>query len=640
MKNILLILGAALMCFNANSQTYTAAGGTTTYNTCSGTFYDSGGSGGNYGNNENSITTFCATGGQCLQVNISALSLRSSDILTVYDGPTTSDVQIAGYTNTTTAPGVLTSSTGCLTFWFTSNSSTVRPGWTISLSCIACPTPADYTHPIAGINNEYVGSCLVADGGPFSYTDNGNVSNNYLTSINDIYRVFCPDQAGECMSVTFNSFVTEASYDYLLVKNGPTQNSTDFVTAPASATAYGGITGLNGDLSGSVPFTYTSTDASGCLTFRFYSDGTVSAAGWEATLQSSPCAGGPNGTDNNDCVNLTPLCSGETVPGDATGPGIVAEGCTGSACPAGGENHSNWYMIQAQTTGTIEITFTPSDLNDDYDFAVYGPNVTCGTLGSPLRCSDSGVTGVTGLDNVAVDNTEDVTGDGFLQKLSATAGDTYIIVVDEWSPNVSASGYSMTFGGTASLDCALLPVELTEFDVEFVPNDNVVDIIWRTASEMNNDFWEIEKSSDGVNWKTIDIVDGAGTTNNETRYFVIDGEPFAGVNYYRLTQWDLNGNGKSSEIRTVNVLDDAYDFISLFPNPTTGKTEVIFNSFTKETALLNVIDSDGKVIINTPVQTKSGANRIDLDMSEHKKGVYLITIITRDKAYRTKLVLE
>jgi len=241
-----------------------------------------------------------------------------------------------------------------------------------------------YFHPTVGIQSEFVGSCLVSTCSG-TYYDNGGAGGGYSNNINQVYRVFCPNTAGQCMRVTFNSFNIENGWDFLLVNNGPTQNSPTFTGFPADPTVYAGITGLNGNLGFATPFSYTSTDPSGCLTFRFYSDNLFNGPGWNATLQCVPCAGGPNGTDNNDCINLTPLCSGTTINGASSGPGIVAEGCTGGTCPAGGENFSNWYTITAQTTGSFNITLTPTVATGDYDFAIYGPNVTCGALGAPIR---------------------------------------------------------------------------------------------------------------------------------------------------------------------------------------------------------------------------------------------------------------
>ena len=490
-----------------------------------------------------------------------------------------------------------------------------------------------YTHPTVGIQGEYVGSCLVSDCGPFTYSDDGGGgSGNYSNNVNNIYRVFCPSIAGNCMRVTFNSFNTESGFDWLLIGNGPTQNSTLFTTPPANAA--GRIQGTP-----AVPFTYTSTDASGCLTFRFRSDGSVVRPGWSATMQCVPCAGGPNGTDNNDCVTMTPLCSNSSVTSNSTGPGIVSEGCTGATCPAGGENHTNWYTFTAQTSGTLDVTITPAVGTDDYDFAIHGPNVTCGALGPPIRCSDAGTVGTTGAMPPGTGTSESVTGDGFVSRLNVIAGESYILVVDKWSPS-GGTGYTLSFGGSASLDCSILPIELTDFNAVYQPDLDLVDIYWTTATEYNSDYFNVEKSIDGVNFNVIGRVEAVKNSTTETNYITVDEEPNLGVNYYRLNQFDGDGSSKYSEVRAVNILDNAYDMLSVFPNPTTGITEVIFNSYSKGEAQLSVTSYNGSTIVSTPMEAKKGGNRFDLDLSGQARGVYIITITTKDKVYKTKVIKE
>ena len=489
---------------------------------------------------------------------------------------------------------------------------------------------AQYSHPTIGIAGEYVGACLVGTCGPSTYRDNGGLFGNYSNNINNIYRVFCPNTAFQCMQVTFSAFNTENNFDYLMIGNGPTQNSTLFTTAPANGV--GRIMGTP-----ATPFSYTSTDASGCLTFRFRSDFSVTRPGWNAILQCIPCAGGPNGTDNNDCQTMTPLCSAATIAGNASGPGIVAEGCTGATCPAGGENHTNWYTFTAQTSGTLNINIAPTSPTDDYDFAIYGPNVTCGALGAPLRCTDSGLTGNTGMNGGAGDFTEDVTGNSFLQTMNVIAGESYILVVDEWSPT-SGGGYDLAFSGTASLDCSILPVELSEFTADYIPEYNIIDLFWKTETERDNDRFEVERSIDGINFEVFQTLKGAGTTQMETQYMAIDEDPAVGVNYYRLNQIDINGNSKYSEVRAVNIMDDFYDLLSTFPNPTSGKTEVVYNSYSVEEVYLAVSSADGRTIVNMPLQAVKGGNRFDLDLSEQHPGMYFITITTRDKVYSTRVL--
>jgi hypothetical protein len=505
-----------------------------------------------------------------------------------------------------------------------------------------CTFPGvDYTHPTQGGAGEFVGACLVNDCGPFVYTDNGGPAGNYSNNIEapgfgGIYRVFCPDAAGQCMQVTFNSFnlhnpAGTANDDYLTIGNGPTQNSPFFTTPPAQAS--GQITGTP-----AVPFTYTSTDASGCLTFRFRSNPSITRPGWSATMQCVPCAGGPNGTDNNDCINATAICSNANFGANSTGPGLNSDGCTFGSCPAGGENFTNWYFFEIATSGTLDITITPQVMTDDYDFAVYGPNVSCAALGDPLRCSDAALTGITGTGG-DTDFSEPAAGNAQVATMNVVAGEQYILVVDEWSP--TGAGFDLSFAGSsATLDCSVLPVELAEFTAEYAADAHAVDLFWKTASEMNNAYWEIERSTDGVNWEIINRVDGAGTTTNETQYYVMDENPNIGVNYYRLNQWDHDGNGDYSEIRSVNILDDIYDLLTIFPNPTNGVTEVIFNNYKKEEVQLTVSTYDGKKVVDMPLNAVPGANRFEVDLSGLKGNIYFVTITSSNKTYTGKVIKQ
>lgn len=519
---------------------------------------------------------------------------------------------------------------------------------------VASITPVgDYFQATTGINGEKVGACLVTDCGPFVFTDDGGTTANYsnnidagggYTPVNAVYRVFCPNTAGNCMQATFTEFVTANNLDVMFVRNGPTEMSPPFTGAPMQTTLWPSppnpaIIGsaLYGDLTASTPFTFTSTDASGCLTFAFLSSAVNTAAGWSATLQCVPCAGGPTGTDNNDCQTLTALCSGASISGNSTGPGINAEGCTGNACPAGGENHSDWYSFQAFSTGTLEITITPTTGTDDYDFAIYGPNPTCASLGSPIRCSDSGLSGTTGLTAAATDHTEDAAGDSFLQTMNVVAGQQFILVVDEWSAN-AGSGYTLSFGGTASLDCSILPVELTEFNVEYAPDLDIADVTWTTETERDCDYFVIEHSTNGTDFFDVAQIQGQGNTTSETQYYFGHKDPAVGINYYRLRQVDFNGDTDYSEIKTINILDEAYDMISAYPNPTTGKTDVIFNCYSKEESTLKLYNPQGKLIESKVLNCTPGGNRVSLDLSNERSGIYFVAISTNDKVYTTQIV--
>lgn len=140
----------------------------TTVNTCSGNFYDSGGSGGNYSNNENYVVTFCSTSGSPLYFDFTPnynLDAGTGDTLFFYDGLTTSDPLIAilvknddygfGY------PVIGTTST-CVTVQFKSNASANDGGWQASISCEAPPVCAD-NPPAADIFGQATAVCNLND---------------------------------------------------------------------------------------------------------------------------------------------------------------------------------------------------------------------------------------------------------------------------------------------------------------------------------------------------------------------------------------------------------------------------------------------------------------------------------------------
>ena len=132
------------------SQNYNNPGGT--INTCSGNFYDSGGSGNgvnaNYNDNETITTTFCSNNGDCISANFTMLDIESGwDFLAVYDGTSVMSPLIGIYSGTI-SPGLITSTSGCLTFVFTSDGSFNYSGWEATLSCATCGAPPACTGTI------------------------------------------------------------------------------------------------------------------------------------------------------------------------------------------------------------------------------------------------------------------------------------------------------------------------------------------------------------------------------------------------------------------------------------------------------------------------------------------------------------
>ncbi|MCS3532468.1 gliding motility-associated C-terminal domain-containing protein [Chryseobacterium sp. JUb7] len=162
----------------------------------------------------------------------------------------------------------------------------------------------------------------------------------------------------------------------------------------------------------------------------------------------------------SDCDSAIPVCGNSNFSYTPSGHGNVNEDLGG--CLVSDEHFSVWYSFTIATSGTLTFTIHPNVFADDYDFAVYGPNASCGSLGAPIRCNYSGADGDTGL---TLSLTDQDTDDAWSAYMDVVAGETYYLVVDNYLS--TANGFSLSWGGTATISSAFTDPTLTPFP--FVP---------------------------------------------------------------------------------------------------------------------------------------------------------------------------
>ena len=295
-----------------------------------------------------------------------------------------------------------------------------------------------------------------------------------------------------------------------------------------------------------------------------------------------------------DCNGGITVCNGQSFNNNSNNTGNVVDLNAGNqGCLSSGERQGTWYYFSPSTSGNIGFTIAPT-VPTDYDFAIWGPMSTigCVPVGPPLRCSYSALTGNTGLGNAAVDVTEGAGGDAWVSIIPVLAGQIYILYVDNFSSNGQAFNLSWQFTAGASLDCTVLPIELTSFQAE--PQDQHVLVTWTTASEEDNDRFEIERSFDGSAFTTIGMIPGAGSSAHELHYSWPDETPIQGLNHYRLRQVDLDGHGEHSHIATAFFKLDVQQ-VQLVPNPGNGMVNVLLQKPSSGSLLL-VLDATGKEV--------------------------------------------
>lgn len=267
--------------------------------------------------------------------------------------------------------------------------------------------------------------------------------------------------------------------------------------------------------------------------------GTNSICTSVSIMQTTAGTGG-GGTGNVDCSSPTQVCNDASFTGNSNGAGSQELNAGNQGCMST-EHQSSWYIFNVVTNGTLALNITTAV---DYDFAIWGPNTSCGSLGSPIRCSWAAGGGNTGLGNGAVDNTEGAGGDRWVQTLPVTAGQTYIMLIDNFTSNSTSFTLDWTMSGGASLNCTPLPIELIYFECEVNVNVNKNILKWATATELNNNKFIIEKSTDAIKWIEFATIPGSGNSSILKYYSIEDNNPINSINYYRLTQIDYDGTNK------------------------------------------------------------------------------------------------
>ncbi|MEO6838742.1 MAG: T9SS type A sorting domain-containing protein [Ginsengibacter sp.] len=169
-----------------------------------------------------------------------------------------------------------------------------------------------------------------------------------------------------------------------------------------------------------------------------------------------------------------------------------------------------------------------------------------------------------------------------------------------------------------------LAINLTNFYGKNVNNQYAV-LNWTTAEEINNDHFDIQRSSSTTDYKTIGTVKGNGTTSIAHDYSFADANPFDGENFYRLRQVDINGNVTYSKIVPVRF---NFRIIEIYPNPAQKQIYIRNNvNFSNGNKLkIELMDIEGKVLYRQTSSSNLG-NIITLNIpSTIANGIYVVMV--------------
>lgn len=163
-----------------------------------------------------------------------------------------------------------------------------------------------------------------------------------------------------------------------------------------------------------------------------------------------------------------------------------------------------------------------------------------------------------------------------------------------------------------------LPLNWVSFTAKL--NHGTVALQWKTTNEVNTSHFDVERSKNGIDFTSIGQVAAKGLANNT--YTFDDANPINGLNYYRLKQWDKDGNHRYSIIVKVYVGDNGNNGLRLYPQPAVTNLNIDFTGTGKD-VFMQVYDAAGRSIIN---ERRTNTSPIKLAVDKLGKGSYWIVV--------------
>jgi hypothetical protein len=217
-------------------------------------------------------------------------------------------------------------------------------------------------------------------------------------------------------------------------------------------------------------------------------------------------------------------------------------------------------------------------------------------------------------------------GNGVLSAITVSPGTTYLLVVDGIE-NTKAN-FSLNFGGNA------LPINLLSFTAEKKGHTSFLK--WQTASEYNNDRFEIETSKNGTDFYQIGIVGSHGNSVSVESYNFTDNLPMNGINYYRLKQVDKDGHSTYSKTVFVSF-EETTGPIAIRPNPVNDKL-ILDIAQPSENVMINIFSTDGRLVKKESLGSVQRSSTINV--AQLNAGVYILRITMSTEVSQIKFIKQ
>jgi hypothetical protein len=206
-----------------------------------------------------------------------------------------------------------------------------------------------------------------------------------------------------------------------------------------------------------------------------------------------------------------------------------------------------------------------------------------------------------------------------------------------------ASGYALRSGltsfsqfGIAHSVSTPLPIELLDFTANY--NGIDVDLKWKTASELNNDFFTVERTIDGTNFTEIATVDGAGNTNRIIDYAAKDKYPLNGLSYYRLKQTDFNGKVTYSQVVPIDISMNNFEIVNVWTSPEHEVLELTISCNNNCLMNIELFDVAGKKVFSSTEDLSGNKVKINVPIDNLRTGMYLLKVLNGSTTISRKII--
>ncbi len=193
--------------------------------------------------------------------------------------------------------------------------------------------------------------------------------------------------------------------------------------------------------------------------------------------------------------------------------------------------------------------------------------------------------------------------------------------------------------GIKSAPGVVLPFTIDQFNGYY--GEGLIQLKWSTFTEINMDHFNIERSTDGNNFRQIGKISAEGSNSENTNYSYLDISAERGSNFYRLAMIDNDGNYTYSKVITVSVDVKGITVSVVYPNPFSKRVQVKLDCQKPEQITIRVLDNAGVVVKSQIANLQKGENNIVIqNVAELPGGVYFLEVIGDHRSMKTKLMKQ